>query len=324
MILPSWLTRAVLPAGCLALVLAAAACGSPAGNTSDASASAGSGSDGAGSAPPGAVSVVASTDVYGSIASAVGGDRVRVVSIINSASADPHEYEATPRDATAVAKATVVIANGGGYDDFMTKLISAAGANPASIDVSELSGLHTGASTEFNEHVWYSLPTMTKLADRLADELGKADSADAATFAANAKAFDAGITALQTKVAAIKAKHAEAPVAITEPVPLYLLEAAGLKNTTPAEFSEAVEQGNDPPAAVLQDTLALFSGPDTVDALVPNAQTETAATKQVEQAATAAKVPIVTMTETLPAGTTSYLAWMGGQIDALSAALDGH
>src|SRR5690349_19255752 len=46
-----------------------------------------------------AVRVVASTNVYGSIVSAVGGDRVAVTSIIRNPDADPHEYESTPADA---------------------------------------------------------------------------------------------------------------------------------------------------------------------------------------------------------------------------------
>jgi hypothetical protein len=53
------------------------------------------------------VEVVASTDVYGVIAAAVGGDAVHVTSIINSPDADPHEYQSIPADALAVGKAAL-------------------------------------------------------------------------------------------------------------------------------------------------------------------------------------------------------------------------
>jgi zinc/manganese transport system substrate-binding protein len=223
------------------------------------------------------VSVVASTDVYGAIATAVGGNAVQVTSIINSPDADPHEYESTPTDAAAVGKAKLVIYNGAGYDDFATKIIAASGAKPATIDVAQLSGLQAQvpAGEEFNEHVWYSFPTVKKLADAIANDLGQAEPSQAATFTANAQAFTTKIDGLRAKLDAIKAKHQGAKVAITEPVPLYMIEAAGLVNATPPEFSKAVEKGNDPPAAVLQETLKLFSGPDKVKALLPNAQTET-------------------------------------------------
>src|SRR5690606_19351710 len=104
-----------------------------------------------------------------------------------------------------------------------------------------------------------------------------------------------------------------------EPVPGYLVDAAGLVNATPEEYSEAVEEDSDPPAAVLQETLDLFTG-DPVRALILNTQTRTPTTEQVERAAQTAGVPVVDVSETLPEGQTDYVTWMGGQIDALAAA----
>jgi zinc/manganese transport system substrate-binding protein len=303
--------RAVLIAASLLGSVALAGCGSPAP---------------APAAPAGAdvtPSVVTSTDVYGAVATAVAGDRATVTSIITSPDADPHEYETTPKDALAVGQARIVVVNGGGYDDFATKLVESAAAKPVVIDVSELSGLKAAvpAGEEFNEHVWYDLGTMAKLADKLAADLGQADPADAAVYTRNATTFRSGLDGLNAKITAIRTAHPGARVAVTEPVPLYLTRAAGLVNATPEAFAEAAELGNDPSAAVLNETLNLFRN-DPVKALLANPQAENASTKQVEQAATAAGVPIVTVTETLPAGVTDYLSWMGGQIDQLSAAVD--
>ena len=121
------------------------------------------------------------------------------------------------------------------------------------------------------------------------------------------------------KVAAIKAEHAGVKVAITEPVPGYLLDAAGLVVVTPPEFSEAVEEGTDPPAAVVTANNATFT---EAEVLVENAQTTGPTTTQAEQAAAANGVPVVKVTETLPEGVTDYVVWMSGQVDALAAALD--
>ena len=267
------------------------------------------------------VRVVASTNVYGSIASAVGGDRVTVKSIIDSPDADPHEYEASPADAAAVGGAAVMIVNGGGYDDFAGKLVEASSARPRMIDVVELSGLRGPGDQEFDEHVWYSLPTVEKLADRLLSDLSAADPAGAATYTANAAAFKGRVDGLIAKTDAIKAAHTGAKVAVTEPVPLYLVQDAGLQDVTPEEFSEAVEEGTDPSAAVLNDTLALFTG-KAVTALLANAQTESGSTRQVEQAAAGAGIPVVAVTETMPAGVDDYVTWQEGQIDQLTAALN--
>jgi len=268
--------------------------------------------------PPAGPSVVASTDVYGAVASAVGGDTAAVTSLIRSADADPHEYEPTPADTLAVSRATVFVANGGGYDDFATKLYDAASNKPVNVVVTALSGFETDAP-DFNEHVWYDLPTVKKLADYLATSLGAADQPNANRYLDNAKKFDAQVDALMAKVAAIKAKHAGTKVAVTEPVPGYLLDAAGLVVVTPPEFSEAVEEGTDPPAAVVTANNATFA---EAKVLVENAQTTGPTTAQAEQAAAANRVPVVKVTETLPEGVTDYVVWMNGQVDALAAALD--
>lgn len=221
-----------------------------------------------------------------------------------------------------MSEAKLMIQNGGGYDDFGGKLVTASGGKPTVIDVSQLSGLDSGA--DFNEHVFYSLPTMATLADTVATDLAKADPPHASDYQAGATAFKGQLAGLTGKVDAIKTGHPGARIAVTEPVPLYLTGQAGLVDATPEAFSHAVEEGNDPPAAVLQQTLAQFSGPGKVSALLLNAQTESPITNQVEQAAAAAGVPVVKVTETLPAGTMDYVTWMGGQIDRLATALGDH
>ncbi len=75
------------------------------------------------------IRVVASTNVYGSLAEQIGGDRVDVTSIITSATQDPHSYEATARDRLAVQSAVLVIENGGGYDHFMETLREGSAAH---------------------------------------------------------------------------------------------------------------------------------------------------------------------------------------------------
>ncbi len=274
--------------------------------------------------PAETTSVVASTNVYGSVVEAVAGDRVEVTSLIDNANADPLEYETTAADAAAVSEAQLVIFNGNGYDSFMPQLIQAGGGNAEVIEVSELSGLRDAeggdGEGEFNEHVFYDLATIQTLAEATARALGEVSPADAATFTENAAAFNEEIQGLRTELEAIAGDHQGARVAVTEPLPGYLLEEAGLENVAPDEFAEAIEEGNDPSAAVLAEMLALF-GADPVEVLILNTQTQSAITDQVRQAAEAAGVPVVEMSETLTEP--DYLTWMGGQIDALAEALAG-
>lgn len=274
----------------------------------------GSATAGAGST----IAVVTSTDVWGSIVTTIGGSRVSVTSLISDPSADPHSYEANGQNELAVSKAALIVENGGGYDDFIDRMISAVHPKATVLNAVKISG-YVPKDGELNEHVWYDFPTVAKVVAQVRSALSTASPADAATFAANAEAIDAQLMALERKEAAVKAASAGVGVAITEPVPLYLLDAAGLVNRTPPEFSEAIESENDAPAAVIAQNLALFTG-HRVKALVYNEQTTGPQTDQVLAAAKANGIAVVPVTETLPSGV-DYLTWMNANVDAVAAAV---
>ena len=251
----------------------------------------------------GLIHIVASTNVYGDIAAAIGGDRVVVTSIVSDPAQDPHSVEGSARVQLALSKADIVIENGGGYDDWVETLLAGSGNDDVTlINVTELSGYDT--THDFNEHLWYDFGTVHKLATALQAELGTTSSE-----------FADALTELQTRETAMAATGHETAVAITEPVPMYLLTASGFTNVTPDAFSEAIEEGSDVPPSALRDTLALVSDGST-RLLVYNEQTTSPETEQVKAAAIAARVAVVPMSETLPNGY-SYLEWMATNLAAL-------
>jgi zinc/manganese transport system substrate-binding protein len=272
-----------------------------------------------GTAASGKISVVASTDVWGNIAQQIGGNAISVTSIITDPNQDPHSYEPNAQVQLALSHANVVIENGGGYDDFVGTLLKGANNPKATVlNAVDISGFAQGPN--LNEHVWYDFQTVQKVAATITAKLSSLDAANASVFAANQKKFDAALATLEASEAAIKASPAAGSgAAITEPVPLYLLEASGLVNKTPAKFSEAIELGTDVAPDVLQQTLALFSS-HQVKLLAYNEQTSGPQTQQVLSAAKAAGVAIVPVRETLPAGK-DYLVWMTDNIAAVKAAL---
>lgn len=77
----------------------------------------------------------------GNVAAQIGGDHVRVTSIISKPNQDPHEYEAAAAAAAAVAQAELVIENGAGYDDFLGQLLSAAGGSRTLMTVQRVLGI---------------------------------------------------------------------------------------------------------------------------------------------------------------------------------------
>ena len=288
------------------------------------------------------INVVASTNVYGDIAKTVGGDKVTVTAIITKTSQDPHSYEATAQDRLAVSKADLVLENGGGYDDFIHTLAEDSGLDDGKVlNAVELSGLAhpeeeepsaeapaTGPAGdesghdhgELNEHVWYSLPAMERLADDIAAKLGELEPASASTFQSNASAFKASIEELHAKLDALKPVSAGAQVAVTEPVPLYLLEDAGLVNVTPEDYTAAIEEGSDVPPAVLKEATDLVAS-KSVRLLAYNSQTEGPQTESLKKAAETSGVPVVDFNETLPEGKT-YLQWMTDNVDNISKVLE--
>lgn len=304
--------KAVLGAALLSLTMLGSACGS---SSDDDAATSPSATPSAGAA----VTIVASTNVYGDIAKQVAGDKATVTSIIDDPSADPHSYEANTRTQLELSKASVVIENGGGYDDFVDTMLKAADSKAKVLNAVDISGKKAAGGEELNEHVWYDFPTVGKLADELASTLSQTDAANAATYTANATAFKQKLQKLEQTAAQIKSSANGAAVAMTEPVPGYLLDACGLANKTPEEFAEAIEEEADVPPAALQETLALFTGKQ-VKLLAYNEQTTGPETDKVLQAAKDNQIPVVPVTEILPEGK-DYESWMSGNLSAIQGAL---
>jgi zinc/manganese transport system substrate-binding protein len=267
----------------------------------------------------GRVHVVTSTNVYGSIVESVGGDRVDVTSIVSDPSRDPHSVEPSARVQLALARADVVVENGGGYDDYVDTLLAGTTNTGATvINATAVSGYDTSGT--FNEHVFYDVPTMIAVVHKVEMGLAAHDPGSATVFDNNATTLIARLRALQSRIDAVASTWRGTGVAITEPVPLYLLNALGLENLTPPEFSEAIEDERDVPPLTLQQTLALFAD-GKVRVLVYNEQTESAQTEHVKAAAIAAGVPVVGVTETLSNANGEYVQWLTAEVDAIEEAL---
>jgi zinc/manganese transport system substrate-binding protein len=271
----------------------------------------------AGSAHPQAATVVASTDVWGSVARAVTGRDVAVKSILSGADEDPHSYQASPSDAAAIIDAALVVYNGGGYDPWVDQVL-AGHRSVKSVDAYSFLG-RTKPAGQPNEHVFYDLSVAESVASAIADRMAAIDPLNAADYQANAAEFCRGADSITISEHAIASAYPAAGVIATEPVADYLLEASGLINRTPAAFTAANENETDPAPADMASVLDLINH-HQVSALLVNPQTSTAAINGLEDAARRAGVPVTEVTETLPGGT-DYLAWQRNTVNQLLAAL---
>lgn len=306
--------RALTALTATGLVLGATGCGAT-GSTEDVGSTAGPGA-----ASGGPVEVVAAENVWGDITRQIGGARVRVTSVLQDPSTDPHSYESDPRDAAAVGTAQLVVKNGLGYDDFADKLVGAATRRGREVlTVAEAVGARGG---DANPHLWYS-PTYVQAGARaIADRLTRLAPDGATGFSAGLQRFLTGYQPYVDTLATIRSRHAGARVGYTERVPGYLVEAAGLTLGTPASFARAVEDGSDPSPADT-DAVDRAISAHAVQVLLYNAQVTSPVTARVQDLARSSGVPVVGVTETVPEGAADFSTWQTAQARAVLAALGG-
>jgi hypothetical protein len=98
---------------------------------------------------------------------------------------------------------------------------------------------------------------MPAVANAIAADLAQIDPAHASYYKANAASFTGSLSAWTKAIAGFRSAHPDTPVATTEPVADYMLQAAGTDNLTPWTFQADIMNGNDPSPqnTALQDSL---------------------------------------------------------------------
>jgi zinc/manganese transport system substrate-binding protein len=267
----------------------------------------------------GALRVVAAESFWGSLAASLGGDRVQVTSIITNPDADPHDYEPSARDGRAVADAQYLILNGAGYDPWASKLAAAAQTDAPILNVGQLVGVSAGG----NPHLWYSPDDVKRVIAQIIAGYKQLDPAGSAYYderqhqyeTTNLKQYNALITE-------IKSKYAGTPVGSSESIFSPLAQALGLNLITPPSFLAAISEGAGPTAADKATTDQQITT-RRIKMYVYNSQNSTPDVVRQVEAAQAAGIPIVGVTETLTPAGTSFEAWQVRQLQSLRDALAG-
>ena len=135
--------------------------------------------------------VVASFTVLADVVRQVGGDHVKVTSLVGP-NGDPHEFEPSPADAKALNAAKVTFVSGEGLEGWMDRLITASGYRGNPVTVSE--GINTrtmeeDGKTVTDPHVWNSPVNVKIWVANIEKALSAADPADAAAYKANAEKY---------------------------------------------------------------------------------------------------------------------------------------
>jgi zinc/manganese transport system substrate-binding protein len=267
---------------------------------------------------PGVIVAIGAENEYANVLSQIGGKYVSVSAILKNPNTDPHTFEASASVAEDVAKAQLIVQNGVGYDSFMNN-IEAASPNAARKIITVQDVLDLPADTP-NPHLWYKPTTMPAVAKVMVKDLDKLAPKHSAYFAANLAAFDASLNSWLTAIATFKSKYPHTPVAVTEPVADYLLQAMGAKILTPFVFQADIMNGVDPAPEdiTLEDNLL---SKHTVKLFCYNQQVVDALTTSVRDTAQSSHVPVVGVYETMPTPGYDYQTWMMAEVKAIEVAV---
>lgn len=259
------------------------------------------------------INVVASLDFYGETAKAVLGNKGTVTSIIDKPSMEPHEFEPTTETAKQVSKADLIIYNGLGYDTWMNRL-SADNTGTTKVNVAQdIMNKHDGD----NEHIWYDMKTIPKLANELANQFAKRQPQNKAYFKRNAQRYIRSLKPLDQKVAQLRRNSHQARVNVSEPVFDYSLTEMGYHQNN-NHYAQAVQNDTDPSPKDIRQMQADIRH-HKIAFFVVNTQEISKMTTNLLSLAKKSGVPIVRVTESQPSHTT-YQTWMMRQFNDVQRA----
>jgi ABC-type Zn uptake system ZnuABC Zn-binding protein ZnuA len=142
--------------------------------------------------------VVATTTQVADFARNIGGNRVQVTSLFKP-NVDAHDYEPSPADIDAIARADVVIENGAGLESWLHDTVTSSGYDGPVVDTSQGVRLRQ-LGGQPDPHIWQNPRNAMVMAANIDRALAAADPADADMYRANLAAYTKQLQALDAEV----------------------------------------------------------------------------------------------------------------------------
>ena len=209
--------------------------------------------------------VVASFSLLGDLVARVGGERVRVSTLVGPGS-DAHVFQPTPADARRLAQARLVLVNGLGFEGWIERLIKSSGYKGpvvvASLGVSTLERepgapdrqAHKYAHGHADPHAWQDVRNTLIYVDNIAQGLGRVDPEGQPTYARNAAKLKAELAALDTDLrqafAALPSERRK--VVSSHDAFAYFSRAYGIRFIAPAGLNNEAEPSAAELARIIQ------------------------------------------------------------------------
>ena len=250
------------------------------------------------------ITVIASSNQWGSLAKDLGGDYVDVTSILNNTGTDAHDYEPTTNDISKIQNAQVAIVNGAGYDDWSLKAAQQS-SNTLVVDAADVSGVKTGD----NPHIWFSANARIKTADAITADYIKLQPSHKAQFEQLHKTWLEEEQELDSDLKELAKDKGSKNYAAVESVAQYLAEDMGLTDVTPKGYKQAAANESEPTPSDIKEFTDLLKKGDMC-MLITNSQEPSEMNDQITAAADSGNIPVVDVTEQMPEQYKSLHEWM--------------
>ena len=261
------------------------------------------------------IHVVAAENVYGDLATQIGGSYVAVTNCIGSQKENPHLFQPDDKTLKAIEAADLIIMNGIGYDSWMKDLVEKAKISRKKVIV--IAELMKRKNSD-NPHIWYYPNAMIQLAEVLVEKFSTLKMTQKETFEQNYALFKGDSQKLLNLIAMMKEKHKGKNVIATEPIFNYMAYLLQLKMQGHA-FQLSIMNGKEPSETDVADFKNALVN-KKVSLLICNTQVTTETTEKMKRIAKQAGIPIVAVSETEPSDK-EYVDWMLEQLRSVDRAL---
>lgn len=172
----------------------------------------GGGGDDQGGSDDGLVRVVATYSILGDLVENVGGENVKLTTLVGP-NGDAHTFEPAPSDNAEIAEADVVFENGLEFETFLDDLYESSGSEAERVVVTEdveplpvAEEEHAEEEAgheeegEYDPHVWHDPTNAVIMVESVRDALSEADPDNAEAYERNADGYIAELESLDADV----------------------------------------------------------------------------------------------------------------------------
>lgn len=155
----------------------------------------------------GKLKVVTTTNILADLVSEIGGDKVSLESLMG-AGVDPHLYKASEGDVSKLYNADIIFYSGLHLEGKLVDIFEKMKSTKNTVSVGDrlpkeqlISSVNFGGN--YDPHVWFNIQFFKQFAQTVTDELSKADSENAETYASNNTEYQKKLDALEDEIKSI-------------------------------------------------------------------------------------------------------------------------